>query len=362
MLKTNPRFFRFGLSAIAALCALAPLSAAFAVPLPVAGNVSIVGTTNAANPDLAGTVVRDVVTDLTLTTASGARVEFSIQDRVVKRKATGTLDFYFRVIHKADSKDAIGYVRRSKFGNGMTLDVDYRTDGVGTVGARAVQRSGAGGDVVTFDFANNPITPGKESRLHFIATKATAFDVNGLTSIVARGGGGSVALKTAQPVEATDKPTRPEQPTVRPPIRLRQPNLVVKMSGPQRAKRGEDISKQIKLVGANIGTAPAPGTVGTLAPTGGYMIDLVLSKDKDCPPQFAVYSPNFSEDVLLLGGRVSNTVDLAPGASKSYEVGATIPGDTPPGRYYLVARIDAGNKVDESNEKDNVIAIPISIY
>ncbi len=351
MLKNNPTSPRFGLIAIAALCALAPLPAAYAVNLPTSGNVGVAGTTTAANPDLAGTVVRDAVTDLTITTASGAQVSFSIQDRVVKRTSTGTLDFYFRVIHQEKSKDAISAVRRSKFGNSMTLDVDYRTDGLGTIGALAVQRSGGGGDVVTFDFANNPINAGQQSRFHFIATKAMAFDVKGLTSIVSRGGG-SVALATAQPIEGRpDDPKRPGK-----------PNLVVKLDGPKRAKRGEDITKLVKAIARNIGTAPAPGTVGTLDPAGGYMIDLVLSKDQDCPAQFATYSPNFSEDVLLMGGRFSNTDDLAPGAFKPYGDGGTIPADTPPGSYYLIARIDAGNKVDESNEKDNTMAIPISIY
>jgi hypothetical protein len=124
---------------------------------------------------------------------------------------------------------------------------------------------------------------------------------------------------------------------------------------------GANIGPLVKLVAYNIGTAPAAGTTGVMSPPNGYMIDLVLSTDTNVPPGFAVFSPNFSEDVLLLGARTSNTIDLAAGTNKHYATGAGIPADTPTGNYQLCARIDPGSKVAESNEGNNVTCVRIKI-
>jgi hypothetical protein len=131
------------------------------------------------------------------------------------------------------------------------------------------------------------------------------------------------------------------------------PDLVVSILGvPASAHAGEDIGPSLKVVAKNIGDSTAAGT--SSAGDNGYMIDLVLSKDGNVPEGFATYSASFVEDVLLRGGRISNTQDLAGGASKGYPVGAGIPSDTPPGPYLLCARIDPANKIAESNETNNV--------
>jgi hypothetical protein len=139
------------------------------------------------------------------------------------------------------------------------------------------------------------------------------------------------------------------------------PDLQVALSGPAAAKAGDEIGPLLKLVASNAGSAPAPGTTGALDPAHGYMIDVVLSRDTIVPPGFATYSPSFSEDVLLQGGRVSNTQDLAPVASRSYTAGAKIPVDTPSGPYHVCAQIDPGKKVVETNEANNVSCFPIRI-
>jgi len=139
------------------------------------------------------------------------------------------------------------------------------------------------------------------------------------------------------------------------------PDLVVRISGPAAANAGDDIGPALKVEALNIGTVPAPGTMGTLNPANGYMIDVVLSTDASVPAGFATYSPSFSEDVLLKGGRISNTADLAPGATKPYPTGGGIPADTPTGAYFVCARIDSGNKVAEANEGNNVACTQIKI-
>ena len=139
------------------------------------------------------------------------------------------------------------------------------------------------------------------------------------------------------------------------------PDLIVELSGPPNAKAGRNIGRTIKLIAKNVGAAPAAGSLGTLDPGAGYRIDYMLSTDEIVPIKFARYSPHFSEDVLLRGGRVSRTVDLAPSASKQYLNGAGIPADAPAGDYFICAVIDPGGKVTESNEENNVSCIPIKV-
>jgi hypothetical protein len=131
----------------------------------------------------------------------------------------------------------------------------------------------------------------------------------------------------------------------------RLPDLQVKFSCPNTIMAGTDIGPQVKLKVGNFGSAPAAGT--DTAGNNGYMVDLMLSTDTNTPAGWAIYSANFSEDVLLKGGRISNTKTLNPGQSQMYPVGGGIPADTPSGTYYICAKVDAGNKITESNEGNN---------
>ncbi|BCM91128.1 hypothetical protein IAD21_02992 [Abditibacteriota bacterium] len=328
---------------------IVPPNNANAVPVAVGASAGLSGTTAAARPELAGTVLQDVIRPFTMTTASGAVIKGTFQDRVVKRNVSGTLDFIFRIKNDPSSGGNIVLVNRTDYSAFPVLDIDFRVDGLGTVGAKATSfLAGPAGDV-RFDFFNDRIKPGAETRFHFIGTRATAFNLGGVATIRSDNGA-ATQFRVFSPVVKIDRPTR------------RLPNLVTKIFGPISAKRGEDISDKIKVIASNIGTAPAPGTTGVLNPANGYMIDVMLSSDMTVPTGYATYSPIYSEDVLLLGGRVSNTSDLAPGATDSYAAGATIPQTTHPGHYFLAVRIDPGDKVAESNEADNTYFLPIQIF
>ena len=139
------------------------------------------------------------------------------------------------------------------------------------------------------------------------------------------------------------------------------PDLVVLIVAPRSANAGDEIGQDIRIRARNMGLVAAPGTVGRIDPDNGYMIDVVLSTDALLPEGFASLSENFVEDMLLRGGRIGTTADLAPGVVRGYPVGATIPADTPTGWYVLCARIDPGNKVAESNEHNNTACYPIHI-
>ena len=106
---------------------------------------------------------------------------------------------------------------------------------------------------------------------------------------------------------------------------------------------------------------------GTRENPNGYMVDFFLSTDRVGPSTWTVYAATWREDVLLRGGRVSNTESVPAGSNvrygaPSYEIGPfTLPTGIPPGDYFLCAGVDMGNRVAESNERNNVACNPIRI-
>ena len=85
-------------------------------------------------------------------------------------------------------------------------------------------------------------------------------------------------------------------------------------------------------------------------------VDIILTSNPTypVPAPYAVYSPNYSNNVLLKGGR-EHISFTGPGPVNVKLNGTnTIPADTPAGLYYLGAVIDAGNKANEINERNNV--------
>jgi CARDB len=139
------------------------------------------------------------------------------------------------------------------------------------------------------------------------------------------------------------------------------PDLVVQIAGPRQAEPGDEIGRQISVRAGNRGDAAAPGTDGRIDPDNGYMIDIVLSTDGRLPDRPATVSRDFREDMLLIGGRISRTADLAPRGLRDYSAGAEIPRNAPPGRYFICARIDSFNRVAESDERNNTTCFPIQI-
>jgi hypothetical protein len=141
-------------------------------------------------------------------------------------------------------------------------------------------------------------------------------------------------------------------------LMLHAPDLQVVISGPGQAVPGQDVSLKISVL--NKGTAPAPGTANTPAGSA-YMVDIVLSTDSSFPVEWATHpvyagltADDFVDDMLMTGGRISNTQTLQPNKRKSYALTTHIPLRTPPGIYYLGAVVDAGDNVSELREDNNV--------
>ena len=92
-------------------------------------------------------------------------------------------------------------------------------------------------------------------------------------------------------------------------------------------------------------------------------VDIILTSTPtyQVPAPYAAYSSNYSNNVLLKGGR--EFISFAgPGiVNVTLNGNNQIPADTPPGSYYLAAVVDAGNKVTEINEQNNVAFCRIKV-
>ena len=140
-------------------------------------------------------------------------------------------------------------------------------------------------------------------------------------------------------------------------------DLTPTIGAPADRRAGQDV-----MITLEIGNRGDTACAGTLeSSTTGYMVDIFLSSDRNPPPSWADYSRTWREDALLAGGRVSRTNSVAAGASfrygaPSYEIGPmTLPSGIPPGDYFLCAGVDLGNRIAESNERNNVACNPLRI-
>lgn len=188
--------------------------------------------------------------------------------------------------------------------------------------------------------------------------------------VVVLAGSLSVAAVADQDVQIAQRIQLPKVklPAVRlklPQFLLNTPDLQVTVGGPERAVSGKSID--LKVTVSNKGKAVAKGTQGSPEGTG-YMVDIVLSEDSRFPVEYAVWpgydgktEDDFVEDMLMRGGRISNTTDLKPGASRSYSVSVPIPSKTPPGLYCVGAVVDPGTRILEMDETNNRTCLKVQI-
>jgi len=161
----------------AATAGILSLSATHAGAVILAPGVNALGgTTSAAQPQLAGTVVQDVTTPVSFALGGGT-FSASVQSRVVLAD-DGTYDFYWHVFDTSytgrTEVPAIGSFRLGNFGEPIAgLNGDYRTDGVGdTAPTSASVFSGSLDDFVNFNFGGFGLRPGHDSFFMFLDTDA----------------------------------------------------------------------------------------------------------------------------------------------------------------------------------------------
>lgn len=197
----------FTLSVLALALGWMAHSAAQAVPLtqPVSSNfadTALGGTTAAARPELAGTVLEDVLTAFSFSGVVG-----TVQNRVVREAGTGTLDFYWKV-NVAPGSDAAGVsaLRLTDFGYANLSDADWRSDD-GTIASPVTARlfNVAPYPTGSLNFLfGNPVLAGEASHLFFLHTTATSYAQTGRYDLLT---GGDQALSGPY---ATFAPAVPE--------------------------------------------------------------------------------------------------------------------------------------------------------
>jgi hypothetical protein len=156
------------------------------------------------------------------------------------------------------------------------------------------------------------------------------------------------------------------------------PDLTVEMYGRSDRLGGQTYAigqpVSISFAVQNNGDTIARGT--NSAGTAGYMVDVIISTDATAPVRFATYSATFAEDALLLGGRMSRTDDIAPGASALFEgptvmlgsplapynyLNFTLPSRMRPGNYNICVQVDPGARITESNEINNTTCMALTL-
>lgn len=175
----------------ACVAALVAAPAAVAVPVtPGAPATPLPGTTQAADPTLAGIILADVVAPWV--SADDPQYGFpgaegELQSRVVRETGSGTLDFYWRI-----SVDGVSYpnyvptalviagIPLSSFGTGAAFDADYRTDGAGSTAPSGAQSTA---NSLTWLFDPSTFGPGSSSWFLLLRSGATRYDASALAGL-----------------------------------------------------------------------------------------------------------------------------------------------------------------------------------
>jgi hypothetical protein len=152
---------------------------ASAVVVAPGSYVTLPGTTAAAEPNLAGTVLKDELINFSFAAAAGSPdlITGTVQQRVVQENGTGFLDFYWRITNL--SSGSLGYFRIGNF-NSSIFDANYRIDGSGHIGPASANRfKGALTNYINFNFTdgagNTTFGTGDESLFFFLHTTATSY-------------------------------------------------------------------------------------------------------------------------------------------------------------------------------------------
>lgn len=143
------------------------------------------GTTSAARPELAGVVLEDVITPFSFAGVSG-----TVQNRVVREDATGTLDFYWKVdVTGSETGAGVSAFRLSNFGHDFLTDADWRIDGQGAVAAdtaRLFSEASYPQGTLNFLFSSG-IAPGSSSRFFFLHTDAVDYTSTAIFDLLTTG-------------------------------------------------------------------------------------------------------------------------------------------------------------------------------
>lgn len=186
-------FFACFISGIAGASVLVPIGA---------GPIALIGTTSAAEPELAGIVLLDKLIPFSISNPAGALLfKGELQNRVIKSSSNGFLHFYYSIRNtQADLNGVVQSLSTKSFALSGSVHADWRVDGLGDVSPIEVSRSGGTGELIQFRFpsSGSALAGGLESNFFFLKTKSLRYKRDGQTRIQLRTGE-SVILRTVSP-------------------------------------------------------------------------------------------------------------------------------------------------------------------
>ena len=184
-MKTKVTMYNKALMAAAlGLCA----HSTHAVLLNPGDNLALPGTTVAAEPQLAGTVLVDEIIPFSFGSISG-----QVQQRVVRSSSDGTLDFYWRVMSNANSTAGIGSFRVGDFVS-PEYNANWRSDGLGVHAPdRARRFTGVDASSVNFLFEGGGLLANESSYFFFFDSTATNYAKTAFFDLTGTGSGGPIS-------------------------------------------------------------------------------------------------------------------------------------------------------------------------
>jgi hypothetical protein len=139
-------------------------------------DTSLPGTTVAARPELAGTVLADELQSFSF---GALNIAGTVQNRVVRETAGGTLDFYWRItLDPKSTGGGISAFRLIDFDYAQMTDADFRIDGLGSLGsdtARLFNPASHPEGAVNFLFDAPLRADSAGSKFFFLHTSATNY-------------------------------------------------------------------------------------------------------------------------------------------------------------------------------------------
>jgi len=160
-------------------------------------SVTTNGTTFAACPEVSGTVLRDQLIEFEVRHPTLNHVILSgrLQDRVV-RNSGGHIVFAPR-LRDLDDPDGTAWVSEVRYTGfaGLTLGVEYRTDGAGNIGPRSISRS-ANGDTLHANHGVALIVPPDSQRTVIFSSKETEYALGGTVEILVNNDFGGQTFST----------------------------------------------------------------------------------------------------------------------------------------------------------------------
>ena len=181
----------YGKIFIAAALGLSAHSA-HAVLLNPGAILALPGTTTAAEPQLAGTVLIDETIAFSFGSISG-----QVQQRVVRSSLDGTLDFYWRVMSDPKSSAGIGSLRVGDF-VAPEYNANWGSDGLGVRAPDQAHRfTGSQDTFVNFLFNGAGLLGNESSYFFFFDTTATNYAKTAFFDLTGTGGGGPISASFA---------------------------------------------------------------------------------------------------------------------------------------------------------------------